>query len=149
MGVNSLWKVRIVIYMTIDHFSLLNISLQLISSAGEKRNLRQLALSEPYAQAQPLRLPKIGIDASASLAHLMPNSNNPELEFLLIQCFDLLREPVIPVFVFDGPLCTLSSMANRISPSHPWTIDSMKDVIAAFGFVVYTVNVIYEGFNRC
>ncbi|KAH9020781.1 PIN domain-like protein, partial [Lactarius pseudohatsudake] len=79
---------------------------------------------------------RIGIDASIWFFHAAHGreGENPELRTLFFRCAKLTRVPFLPLIVFDGPKRPKVKRGKIISGKKHWLVDSMKEIIEAFGF---------------
>ncbi|KAI6030976.1 PIN domain-like protein [Pisolithus marmoratus] len=117
MGVAGLWEV--------------------LRPAAEVRSLTELAVSDGFvSNPGGLRGFRIGIDASIWFFHAAygREGENPELRTLFFRCCRLLRLPLLPLFVFDGPKRPAVKRGKRIGDGAHWLTTGMKNIIQSFGF---------------
>jgi Holliday junction resolvase YEN1 len=84
---------------------------------------------------------RLGIDVSSWLFHAQKSigGHNPQLRLLFYRLCRLLAVPdVLPVFVFDGPLRP-KEKRGKVTQMYREVafISDLKNLIVAFGFVVY------------
>ncbi|KAH9025771.1 hypothetical protein EDB84DRAFT_1440318 [Lactarius hengduanensis] len=120
MGVTGLWDVT-----------------QILRPSGKLRSLTHIAVVDGF-EANPanFRGLRIGIDASIWFFHAVHGreGENPELHTLFFRCARLMSAPFLPLFIFDGPKRPKVKRGKRISDRKYWLVDSMKEIIEAFGF---------------
>lgn len=67
---------------------------------------------------------------------------NPELRVLFFRLCHLLRAPITPIFVFDGPGRPDEKRGHLVKSSQSlWITPYVKTLISAFGFQFYEVSV--------
>ncbi|KAH9029013.1 PIN domain-like protein [Lactarius pseudohatsudake] len=117
MGVTGLWDI--------------------LRPSGKLRSLTHIAVVDGF-EANPanFRGLRIGIDASIWFFHAVHGreGENPELRTLFFRCARLTSAPFLPLFIFDGPKRPKVKRGKRISDRKYWLVDSMKEIIKAFGF---------------
>jgi len=59
---------------------------------------------------------------------------NPEFRLMFFRLAKLLSEPILPLFVFDGPKRPAWKRGIQISKKPHWMIHGVKTMIRAFGF---------------
>jgi hypothetical protein len=64
---------------------------------------------------------------------------NPELRVLFYRLCYLLRRPITPIFVFDGPERPAFKRNQLVVPQPHWLTELFQAFIAAFGFHSHTV----------
>lgn len=70
---------------------------------------------------------------------------NPELRTLFFRLCHLLRVPITPIFVFDGPRRPEEKRGHLVKSSQPlWITSYVKTLIRAFGFQFYEVSAFWS-----
>ncbi|KAH9010391.1 PIN domain-like protein [Lactarius pseudohatsudake] len=109
----------------------------ILRPSGKLRSLTHIAVVDGF-EANPanFRGLRIGIDASIWFFHAVHGreGENPELRTLFFRCARLTSAPFLPLFIFDGPKRPKVKRGKRISERKYWLVDSMKEIIEAFGF---------------
>ncbi|KAJ7595051.1 hypothetical protein C8J56DRAFT_885473 [Mycena floridula] len=79
---------------------------------------------------------RLGIDASIWFFHAEggKEGENPQLRTIFFRCASLLRSPLLPLFVFDGPDRPSFKRNKRIDRAPNKLIAGTKAIIEAFGF---------------
>ena len=62
------------------------------------------------------------------------NTKNPELATLFARCCHLLRLPIYPVFVFDGPERPNVKRQKHVRGNCHWITVDMKEMLDCLGF---------------
>jgi Holliday junction resolvase YEN1 len=65
---------------------------------------------------------------------------NPELRSLFYKLASLLKLPIMPIFVFDGPDRPSVKRGVNVVTKPNWLTKPLQEVISAFGFQFYTVS---------
>ncbi|KZO91641.1 hypothetical protein CALVIDRAFT_505443 [Calocera viscosa TUFC12733] len=113
----------------------------IIRPAGKSRSLTHLTVVDGFEDnPSGKRAYRVGIDASIWFFHANggQGGENPELRTLYFRCCRLLALPVLPLFVFDGPLRPSQKRGKRIGKSEHWMVSGMREIIDAFGFEWWT-----------
>ncbi|KAH9022361.1 PIN domain-like protein [Lactarius deliciosus] len=117
MGVTGLWDI--------------------LRPSGKLQSLTHIAVVDGF-EANPANFCglRLGVDASIWFFHAAygREGENPELRTLFFRCARLVGVPFLPLFIFDGPKCPKVKCGKRISQGKHWLVDSMKEIIKAFGF---------------
>ncbi|PBK73189.1 PIN domain-like protein, partial [Armillaria solidipes] len=105
----------------------------LLDSSSKTVSLAALSLREFSSQNRGYRL---GIDASIWLFHADygKGGTNPQLRTLFFRCATLLRYPILPLFIFDGPKRPDWKRGKKINKTANKLTTGMKTIIEAFGF---------------
>lgn len=62
------------------------------------------------------------------------STKNPELATLFSRCGHLLRLPIFPLFVFDGPARPSNKRGKYVRGDEHWMTVDIKKMLTAFGF---------------
>ncbi|PBK62996.1 PIN domain-like protein [Armillaria solidipes] len=93
------------------------------------------ALALPMLSS-PYRGLRLGIDVSLWLFHAgySKGGENPELRLIFFRCCSLLKYPILPIFIFDGPRRPEWKRGEKINRSPAKLVTAVKAVVEAFGF---------------
>jgi Holliday junction resolvase YEN1 len=64
---------------------------------------------------------------------------NPELRSLFYKLANLLRYPIMPIFVFDGSRRAANKRGVLVITKPHWLVKPLKEMLDLFGFLHYTV----------
>ncbi|KAL6304644.1 PIN domain-like protein [Sparassis latifolia] len=121
MGVNGLWE--------------------LLKPAREETSLKLLALCDGFEGCPGEWLYRLGIDTSIWFHQLQErfaaghanSGENPELRSLFHHLARLLKLPVRPLFVFDGPGRPAHKCSCKVIGTH-WMVGNTQKLLDAFGY---------------
>jgi Holliday junction resolvase YEN1 len=65
---------------------------------------------------------------------------NPELRSLFYKLASILKLPITPIFVFDGPARPSVKRGVNVITKPNWLTKPLQELISAFGFQFYTVS---------
>ncbi len=104
-----------------------------LEDCAKTRSLTALALEAFDNEHKCFRL---GIDASIWFFHAEygKEGENPELRTLFFRCAQLLRAPIIPLFIFDGPKRPEFKRGKHINRQANKLTTGMKRIIESYGF---------------
>ncbi|KAK0498223.1 hypothetical protein EDD18DRAFT_1156822 [Armillaria luteobubalina] len=105
----------------------------LLDSSSKTVSLAALSLTE---FSSPHRGYRLGIDASIWFFHADygKEGENPQLRTLFFRCATLLKYPILPLFIFDGPKRPDWKRGKKINKAANKLTTGMKAIIEAFGF---------------
>ncbi|SJL01378.1 uncharacterized protein ARMOST_04699 [Armillaria ostoyae] len=105
----------------------------LLDSSSRTISLAALSLTE---FSSPHRGYRLGIDASIWFFHADygKEGENPQLRTLFFRCATLLKYPILPLFIFDGPKRPDWKRGKKINKTANKLTTGMKAIIEAFGF---------------
>ncbi|KAK0191500.1 hypothetical protein F5146DRAFT_1049037 [Armillaria mellea] len=105
----------------------------LLDSSSKTVSLAALSLTEFSSLHRGYRL---GIDASIWFFHADygKEGENPQLRTLFFRCATLLKYPILPLFIFDGPKRPDWKRGKKINKTANKLTTGMKAIIEAFGF---------------
>ncbi|KAK0205997.1 PIN domain-like protein [Desarmillaria ectypa] len=105
----------------------------LLDSSSKTISLAALSLTE---FSKPHRGYRLGIDASIWFFHADygKEGENPQLRTLFFRCATLLKYPILPLFIFDGPKRPNWKRGKKINRTANKLTTGMKAIIEAFGF---------------
>lgn len=117
---------------------------QILLPAAQMRSLTQVATVEGFERDHHgLRTIILGIDASIWMKKSQAKfyhpqhaqaGENPELRVLFYRLCYLLRHPITPIFIFDGPAWpAIKHNTNVIAQAH-WLTQWFQEFISVFGF---------------
>ncbi|GBE83358.1 hypothetical protein SCP_0504060 [Sparassis crispa] len=121
MGVNGLWE--------------------LLKPAREETSLKLLALHDGFEGRPGEWLYRLGIDTSIWFHQLQEqfaaghanSGENPELRSLFHRLARLLKLPVRPLFVFDGPGRPAHKRSRKVIRMH-WMVGNTQKLLDTFGY---------------
>ncbi|KAK0490458.1 hypothetical protein IW261DRAFT_1555649 [Armillaria novae-zelandiae] len=105
----------------------------LLDSSSKTVSPAALSLTE---FSSPHRGYRLGIDASIWFFHADygKEGENPQLRTLFFRCATLLKYPILPLFIFDGPKRPDWKRGKKINKTANKLTTGMKAIIEAFGF---------------
>ncbi|KAK0467730.1 PIN domain-like protein [Desarmillaria tabescens] len=105
----------------------------LLDSSSKTISLAALSLT---GFTNPHRGYRLGIDASIWFFHADygKEGENPQLRTLFFRCATLLKYPILPLFIFDGPKRPDWKRGKKINKTANKLTTGMKAIIEAFGF---------------
>ncbi|KZV78250.1 PIN domain-like protein [Exidia glandulosa HHB12029] len=120
MGVEGLWEI--------------------LKPAAKTESLTKLAVDAFVANRNGHRGLRLGIDASIWSFHAQcaqrknPLVENLALQVIFFRCANLLRLPLLPLFVFDGPERPHTKRGKDISTRESQLTVDIQSIVRAFGF---------------
>lgn len=112
--------------------------------AGSSRSFTAIAVDgfNDNASERNFRAFRVGVDASIWFVHSTygKEGENPELRTIFFRLIRLLKLPILPLLVFDGPMRPDVKRGKMIDKQPHWMIEAMKKMVEAFGFEWRTVS---------
>lgn len=114
-----------------------DVVIQILSPAGESRSLANLAVIDGFEDnASGKRAFRLGIDASIWYQHAQytPGGANPQVRQLFFRLLNLMKLPILPLFVFDGRERPRIKRGSKLGKTGSHNLNKkMKEMLDIFG----------------